>query len=217
MEQLIELPRVSRGGPDDAALMLRAASFDEAANTVEVVWTTGATVRRYSWRDGAIDEQLIVMPESVRLDRLNSGAPFLNSHDAYSLDSVIGAVVRGSAKIANGIGTATIQLSREEDDAAIVRKIKDGIISNVSVGYRIHAVEKIERDDGGIPLWKVTDWEPLEVSAVAVGADPKSQCRSNDADAKFPAILTSPDNNDAALAAARMRMRHAELEVIRGS
>jgi hypothetical protein len=31
---------------------VRAASFDEADNTIEVVFTTGASVRRYDWRTG---------------------------------------------------------------------------------------------------------------------------------------------------------------------
>lgn len=216
MEELIELPRVTRSGIDDAALMLRAASFDEAANTVEVIWTTGATVRRYDWRTGGyVDEQLVVEPQAIRLDRLNGGAPFLNTHDAWSLDSVIGAVVRNSVTIAKGQGSATIQLSRAPSHADIVQNIRDGIIQNVSVGYRIHAIEKTEGEEGDVPLWRVVDWEPLEISAVPIGADPGARARADDKAVRYPAVLTTRDCAEAVAAATRMRMRHAEIEALR--
>lgn len=172
MKATIELPRQLRSAE------VRAQSFDAAANTIDIVWTTGATVRRYDWLTGPYDEALEVGPENVRLDRLNAGASFLNSHCAYDLDDVIGSVVPGSARMEAGRGVATIQLSRSEDDAGIVQKIRDGVIRSISAGYIIHAVEKLERDDGTVPLWRVTDWEPVEVSAVPVPADPGAQIRS---------------------------------------
>jgi hypothetical protein len=210
MREIIDLPKVSRGIFDDVSLVLRASSFDVAKNTIDVVWTTGATVRRLSWTDGPVDEQLVVTPEAVRLDRLNSGAPFLASHAAGDLDAIIGAVVRGSAKIKGGTGTATIQLSREAADAAIVGKIRDGIITGISCGYRVHGIEKIESKSAAVPLWRVIDWEPLEISAVAVPADPKSQVRGSKSAERFPAKLTTLD--PAYVVAARMRMRQRQLD-----
>ena len=47
----------------------------------------------------------------------------------------------------------------------------------VSVGYLTHQVEIIERQ-GQIPIWRVVDWEPLELSAVAVPADVQAGFRS---------------------------------------
>jgi HK97 family phage major capsid protein len=47
----------------------------------------------------------------------------------------------------------------------------DGIRQNVSVGYIVHRVE-IENRDGMSDLVTVRDWEPFEVSLVAVPADP---------------------------------------------
>lgn len=217
----VTLPLVTRSAVEDVGVLLRAESFDESANTIEVVWTTGATVRRYDWwSDRAIDEQLIVEPGAVRLDRLNTGAPFLDAHDSWSCGSVIGAVVRGTARVGKGEGTATIKLSRAPSHADLVTNIRDGIIQNVSVGYRIHAVEKIERDDGTAPLWKVTDWEPLEISAVPVGADPgagmRSQPRNGTQAARWPVRFVGPAEAPSA-AATRMRMRAAELAALRES
>lgn len=161
------------------AAELRATSFNEADNTVEVIWTTGARVRRYSWNDGPFDEELEVTPQAIRLDRLNAGAPFLDTHDGSDLSKVIGSVVPGSARVANGVGTARILLSATPGDADTIQKIRDGIIRNVSVGYRIHRVIK-EETETDVALHRVVDWEPMEISAVPIPADAGAQIRSAD-------------------------------------
>ena len=85
------------------AAEVRAASYDEGENSVEVVWTTGASVRRRDWRSGTYyNEILEVRSGAVRLDRLNAGAPLLDTHDDWSLSSVIGSVVPGTARIEGG-------------------------------------------------------------------------------------------------------------------
>jgi hypothetical protein len=168
----IELPRQLR------AASIEPASYDSAENTVDVVWTTGATVRRRSWRDGPYDEVLAVTPEAVRLDRLNAGAPFLNTHSDYDISDVIGCVVRGSARIANGRGIATIKLSSAPGDADNVQKIKDGIVRSISAGYVCHAIEVVRAQGDGVPVWNVVDWEPMELSACPISADPGAQTRT---------------------------------------
>ncbi|PIL20744.1 hypothetical protein P775_07925 [Puniceibacterium antarcticum] len=171
-KDIIDLPLQGR------MASVRAGSVDEAARTVEIIWTTGATVRRARFWDEAVDEELSLDGSAVRLDRLNGGAPFLNSHDAWSLDSVLGVVVDGSARIANGQGTATIRFSERADVEPIFRDIAGGIIRNVSVGYRVHRYD-ITKRDGAPELWRAVDWEPLEISAVAIGADPGARVRSD--------------------------------------
>ncbi|MCT8970591.1 HK97 family phage prohead protease [Microbaculum marinisediminis] len=171
MSKTILLPPMLR----DA--LVRAESFDEESNTVDVVFTTGATVRRVSWREGEFDEELIVTPDAVRLDRLNTGAPFLDTHDGWSLRTVLGSVVKDSARIANGVGTAKILLTRRQEAEGTIRDIRDGIINNISVGYRTHRVEIAERD-GQVPLHRAIDWEPYEISAVPIPADPGAHFRA---------------------------------------
>lgn len=205
--KVIELP------PERRNIQVRAASFEEATNSIECVWTTGAKVRRYSWRDdGYYDEELVVSASNIRLDRLNSGAPFLDTHDDWQLSSVIGAVVSGSAKIVGGEGIARVALSVAPEHAGIVANIKANIIRNISVGYRIHRVEKTESDDGSVPIWRVVDWEPLEISAVPVPADAGSMIRSEMAKREEDEKRLAPCEfiglrDDSAAALARMRMR----------
>jgi len=180
----IDLPVIER------AALVRADSIDEAARTVDIIWTTGATVRCFSWADGEIDEELIVDPGAVRMDRLNGGAPFLNSHNADDLSAVLGVVVDGSARIEGGQGVATIRFSQRDEVEPIWRDIIGGIIRNVSVGYRVYTYE-VEKRDGQRPLYRAVDWEPLEVSAVAIGADAGAQIRSDSAPetARHPCLM----------------------------
>ncbi|MBM3552772.1 MAG: hypothetical protein FJX45_13640 [Alphaproteobacteria bacterium] len=163
------------------AAELVPASFEPSDNSVDVIFTTGATVRRNSWNDGPYDEELVVSENSVRLDRLNAGGPFLDTHDQFSLRAVIGSVVPGGARIEGGKGFARIKMSSAPGDADTVLKIREGVIRNVSVGYISHRIEKQERD-GQVPLWRVTDWEPYEISAVPAPADAGCQIRGASAD-----------------------------------
>jgi hypothetical protein len=190
-KDLIDLPVVGR------AASVRPGSIDEKNRTAEIIWTTGATVRRWSWTDGEIDEELTVSGNSVRLERLNSGAPFLNSHDSYTLDSVLGVVVDGSARVQGGEGLATIRFSERADVEPIWRDVVDGIIRNISVGYRVHKYE-VEKRDGQRPLYRAIDWEPLELSAVAIGADPGAHFRS--ASALTPCVVNRADETAATAA-----------------
>lgn len=202
MTKTVMLPQQSRG------VSLRAASFNADENTVDICFTTGAPVQRYSWGDGPYTETLDVTPAAIRLGRLNAGAPFLNTHSDYDLSDVIGVLVEGSARVENGEGLATIKLSSAAGDADIVSKIRDGIICNVSVGYIVHQAVWTEAKDGVAATCRVTDWEPLEISAVPIPADPSAQIRSNSTPAQtrtFPCAVAGIAEQPAAEAAPDVR------------
>ena len=220
-KDVIDLPVIGRA----ASLQ----SVNEDARTVEVVWTTGSQVRRYSWmRDEEFDEELVVEPSALRLERMNSGAPFLESHRNYSLSAVLGVVVEGSVRIEDGKGVATVRISERDEVEPIWRDIKAGIIRNVSAGYRVHKFERVakaDRTDGGQrALYRAVDWEPMEISAVAIGADPGAHIRSEDQSALSPCVIERRDNPAAAAARSEEAMMPkdkqneagGEAEAIRG-
>ena len=192
---------------DDEVYGRRSAdveSFDEASNTIECTWTTGAAVLRLDC-SGLYYEALDVTSAAVRLGRLNAGAPFLNSHRSDDLDEVIGAVARGSAKIAGGKGVCRIVLSKAEGCADTIGNIKAGIIRNVSVGYIIHASAWSD-ETAGLPTCRVTDWEPIEISAVAIPADAGAQLREQPSALRFPARKSLPTLRSPEARATRARM-----------
>ncbi|PRX29011.1 prohead serine protease [Meinhardsimonia xiamenensis] len=151
-------------------------------DVIEVVWTTGARVqrRRFEGWDSVTeyDEELVVEPGAVRLERLDAGAPFLDTHWAGQVHSILGSVVPGSVRLEGGIGVAQVRLTQAEDARPVVRRILEGHVA-VSVGYRVHRYE-IEKRDGERELWRAVDWEPLEISAVAIPADAGARVRSDE-------------------------------------
>lgn len=193
-------------------------TFDAQKRTVEVVFTTGAAVRRtrYLGWDTAIpfDEILTVSREAVDLSRLNAGAPALDSHSIYSTFCQVGVV--DGAHIEGGQGLATIRFpSKGVDESAdrMAALVGEGIIRNVSVGYIINAVRVVSPEKAGdIEQRIATRWMPYEISFVTVNADADAQVRANDAAATFPLIITRAQPIiapvvDLAAFHARMRMR----------
>lgn len=155
-------------------------SVDAEKRTFEIMWGVGEKVLRSSFWDGPFYEELSMDPKAVRMARLNSGrAPFLPNHSSYDVGGVLGVIE--SARIEGGKGYATVRFTPEGIDPEadkIFRKIAAKIIQNVSVGYRTYSTEKIEGVDNKIPTYRAIDWEPYEVSAVAMGADSQAAIRS---------------------------------------
>jgi hypothetical protein len=117
-------------------------------------------------------------PKSVRLARLNDGAPFLLDHRSGDSDAQIGVVE--AATVENGRGVAEIRFSRSARAQEILTDIRDGIRRKISVGYSIHQFD-VSRGKGGDPdTYRATDWEPFEVSLVPVPADNSVGVRGNE-------------------------------------
>lgn len=184
MHGTLDLPALRRA----ADLVL--ASFDEADRSVELVWSTGARVRRQPLFGEPFDEELSLDPAHVRLERLNGGAPLLKVHDMGTLDAVIGSVVPGSARIENGRGIARVRFSDRAEVEPILADIRAGHLRAVSIGYQVHRFE-VSRPAAGSELWRAVDWTPFEISAVPVGADPAAGFRS--ADPLSPCVLVRRD------------------------
>ncbi len=190
------MPETIMAAPVALPMQLRRApilpaTVNAEARSVDVVFTTGAAVRRRRWTgwDTSVpfDEILAVSARAVDLTRLNAGAPALDSHSVWSSHSQVGVVER--AWIEGKEGKATIRFPREGLDQAADRMfglISDGIIRNVSVGYSIERVKVVEPAAKGEVEQRIVErWTPLEVSFVTVPADPRAQVRAAD-QASYP-------------------------------
>lgn len=162
-----------------------------AADTFEVIWSTGAQVRRYDWWEGEEFYESLDLA-GADLTRLNAGAPVLNSHASYDLTNVIGVVER--AWVDGNEGRAEIRLSPRPEVAGIRADIAAGILRNVSIGYAIHEIERTAATRQGDPdQVRVTRFEPLEISLVPVPADAGAQVRRDGAPALFPLTVRSQE------------------------
>ena len=110
--------RAQTDASSDAGAQAPAARF-------EIVFTTGAPVKRYDWANGRYYlEQLEVSEAAVDLSRLQRGAPLLNTHDSWSLESQLGVV--DQPEIRDGQGLCQAQLSRRDSVRGVVQDLDDG-------------------------------------------------------------------------------------------
>jgi hypothetical protein len=180
-------------------LCIRAAvsTIDADARTVEVVFSTGAGVERMDWWTGKrYIEKLSLKPEAVRIDRLNAGAPLLDAHSAYSIVDQIGVVESGSVKLTAKEARATVRFSKRDAVEPIFQDVREGIIKNVSVGYKVYRFEE-ETNGNKIPVRTATDWEPFEISMVPMPADAGAQVRSGDKSNTNLCVILSHGAEDA--------------------
>jgi HK97 family phage major capsid protein len=123
----------------------------------------------------------------VRMDWLESGnAPLLLQHNH---DRQIGIIK--SATISGGRGTAVVRLGKGALAQEIKQDVDDGIRRNVSVGYRVHNMVLTAQAENRPDEYRVTDWEPFEVSLVSVPAD-RSVGTNRQAEAPAPKQETEP-------------------------
>jgi len=149
-------------------------TFNEEDRTVEVEYVTESKVLRYDYYlDSNYWEVLSTDVGDVRLDLLNDSGPVIDSHNRYSVNNIFGVVVSANET------TATIRFAKDDISQVIFEKIRDGIITKVSVGYTTYELTKSGEEDG-IPIYRATDWEPFEISLVAVPADRDAKIRSSE-------------------------------------
>lgn len=173
-------------------------TLDKENRTVEMVFTKGARVRRFDFFDGPFIEELGLKKSEVRMKRLKSGtAPFLDSHGfggARGIRNAMGVIVSAEL-IPDEEGRATVKFSKRVEVEDIFQDIQDGILKNVSVGYNVHKIEKVG-EENEVPIFRMTDWEPIEVSLVTSGADPEAQIRSKDAQTTECIVIENEEIRD---------------------
>lgn len=206
-------------------------TFDEKARTIDVIFSTGARVKRNTFFGMGEDfiEELSLARNHVRLDRLNNGASVLNNHNSQSLADVLGVVEK--ARLTKGedgkaIGLATLRFSSRAEVQPIVEDIKSGVIRNISVGYQVHKFEEQEATADGVRVFRATDWEPAEISFVTVPADSGAKVRGSQlsnvcnftlrGENVMSVVTEKPEMNQAGDAPAKVTAQGANVEEIRG-
>lgn len=92
---------------------------------------------------------------------------FFKDHDR-SVDNAIGRVE--NVRVEDGELKADVVFGSTPDAVAVFEKYRDGILSDVSIGYKVNAVT-IEERVGEPDVVTVTDFEIRELSAVGIGFD----------------------------------------------
>ena len=150
---------------------LAPSSADAQARTVEVIWSTGAPVRRRDMA-GPYVERLSLAPEAVDLSRLQ-GASVLDAHRQSAVRDVLGSVQ--SAAVDGQRGTALIRFSSRPEVEPLWQDVLSGILRHVSVGYSVE--EWAEATENGARVLTAVRWTPHEISLVPTPADPGAHIR----------------------------------------
>jgi HK97 family phage major capsid protein/HK97 family phage prohead protease len=103
---------------------------------------------------------------AVDLSRLNSGhAPLLLDHD---LTKQIGVIERTYLDKTDRRLRSVVRFGKSALAQEVYNDVKDGIRSNVSIGYQIREMEQKNERDGTVAI---SSWVPYEASIVSVPAD----------------------------------------------
>lgn len=117
-------------------------------------------------------------PGAIRMGRMENSAPLLFNHDR---DALIGVVDRCSLDPDRRL-RAEVRFSKNPMGEQCLSDVLDGVLTKVSVGYRVHRYEEMQPEEMDeelknealrtqCPVFKVVDWEPMECSLVTIPAD----------------------------------------------
>jgi hypothetical protein len=172
-----QLARRLDQGRAERALLVERSAIDEATRTATLSFASEAPYERY-WGIEILD----TTTTSMRQGRLRSGANLLCDHDARDVVGVVESVAIGADRVAR----AVVRFGKSARAEEVWQDVVGGIRRNVSVGYLIHKATPIETRDG-LETYRVTDWEPFEVSLVSVPADASVGVGRSDAQTSQPA------------------------------
>ncbi|CAN7409366.1 phage major capsid protein [Acidovorax sp. LjRoot74] len=148
-------------GRAERAFLVERQAIDEEARTAVLAFASELPYERY-WGVEILD----CTATSMRQGRLRSGANLLCDHDTRDVVGVIESVEIGADRVAR----AVVRFGKSARAEEVWNDVRDGIRRNVSVGYMVHKAQLVETVDG-VETYRVTDWEPFEVSLVSVPAD----------------------------------------------
>jgi HK97 family phage major capsid protein len=139
-------------------------NIDEEGRTVKLSFSSETPVDRFYGK-----EILDHSPASVRMGRLQSGGPLLVNHNPDDQVGVIEKAHLGTDRV----GRAEVRFGKSKRADEIFNDVKDGIRRYTSVGYRCYRMaEEGDHAKNEEPCYRVTDWEPHEISIASVPADP---------------------------------------------
>ena len=156
-------------------------SLNEAERSVEFTAATEQPVNVWDW------EKWDVVPEVLRMDGVQlppSGqVPLLDTHDGTSVKNVLGSFGAFRTEEGQLIGRATFSGVQAGADA--FRRVAEGHITDVSVGYEVLASTWVENGATATvegveytgPVRVTTAWKLFEVSLCPVGADDRAKVR----------------------------------------
>jgi hypothetical protein len=161
-------------------------SIDEKTRSVEAVLATDAPVTVFDLERWEPIEEVLVLGGG----RWGEQVPLLDSHDRTSIERIIGSVRQIRIEDARLVGRLFFSSADEGQQAWL--RVKEGHLTDLSVGYRIDEAVMIERGkslevsgqtytaSSMSPLRITPRWTLRETSACAIGADAAAKMRGEE-------------------------------------
>lgn len=190
-------PLMSRNDPAALDLMtrtltLRAETANDDERSVEAILSTDQPIAVMDWR------RYEVIDEILRADGCEFGVkvPMLEAHMRFDLDSVLGSVRNIRIEGNKVVGRLYFQKDDERSERAW-KKVRDGHVTDVSVGYRgvdsvdippntTATVDGRKYTSGARTLRVTKKWKLREASLVPIGADDAAKIRAHYAHISTP-------------------------------
>lgn len=126
-------------------------------------------------------------PSAIDRTYLDQGMAVLCEHDTREHIGVLEDAELGADRVLRGF----VRYDDSPEAERVKRQVKNKIKRFVSVGYALHDLKLEESADHG-DTYRATRWTPLEVSFVAIPADPSVGAnRSTEDEVLYPVRLTS--------------------------
>jgi HK97 family phage major capsid protein len=142
--------------------------------TVELAFSSETPVVRW-WGIEVLSHD----PGAMEISRMESGGPVLMDHNTRDLVGVVEECRCDEDKK----GRAVVRFSKSVRAEEVFQDILDGIRKNVSVGYDVNDAKELDPKEmprelvelsarEKLPVYRISSWTPMEISMVAVPADP---------------------------------------------
>jgi HK97 family phage major capsid protein len=144
------------------SITLKRDAINVDARTIDLAFSSEQPVQRWFGL-----EILSHDPGAVRMDRINNAGAFLMDHDTCQHVGVVESASIGTDRV----GRAVARLGKGDAAEGLLQDMVDGIRPHISCGYIVHRWQITEGQEGEQDTYLAIDWEPVEISSVAIPAD----------------------------------------------
>jgi len=152
----------------------KSADADPAENVVPISFSSANPIKRMSWGGMWWYEVLNHSTASVKTDRLTQGLAVLVNHDPNQRAGILQDGV-----IDDKTGRGNIRFNTTQFGKDVATEVREGTLPYISVGYIVHSEQRVadidpldDEDPNYLGTYEADEWEPCEVSLVAIPADP---------------------------------------------
>lgn len=142
----------------------RDAAVDEESRTVNLAFATDTPIEHWF---GTL--ALSMTSKAMRSERLKGGMALLMDHNSRDQVGVV-----ENFSLDKGVARADVRFDTDQRSTDIFNSVKNGVRRNVSVGFMVHEMHLESEKKGEKPVYRSDDWEPYEISIVAIPADTKA-------------------------------------------